>query len=383
MLVFTEYVRSLAEGEPPTPEDFDALLEKLRAALVHEMKRRFLWRAPPSYLGIYGGSHWTDGDLFEELLLDCYQFIFIRRLPGLKKQLLVKADIDGLVFLNIRNFLHDAQKRHDPLGFRIFELLQAAVLGLLEAGQLHVLAGDSRVRNDTVLGSTIWGNPQAAHGIDLRSHVALWNNELLPDLITAWNKEDVQARLKSLIAKLPGEGVEVFCFRDLIEPMKNDVRARWQAIQLTSEGEGGVLREAGEELASTVRWVRPDHSFEERESFQELLVHVADGIERLETREKTKEYLRRMWLFLRNWAAESEVRSFTESDAAASWELGDRPPSDKRLAEVLQIPRGRIPGLKATLGRLVRTSLQAAEVGVSDSKHSWPSSASRRSAPSN
>lgn len=348
---FSDYVRSLRpDGEPPDPSVFDRLLKKLRGALVYELKKRSLWFSPPSYLGIYGGTHWTDGDLLEELLLDCYLFIFIRRLPGLKKQLESRANIDGLVFLNIRNFLYDAQRRHDPLGFRIYEVLQAAVLRLLERRVLHLLAGDARIRNDTVLGFSAWSEAQAAGAVDLRPQVAIWNNELLPDLITAWSKETVQSRLESLIAGLSDQGVEVFQFQDLIESLKDDARARWQAIRLGSEAVGAPAD--GDAAGPRAGWVRPDRDFEDRQSFQRLLDCVAEEVEHLAERPKTKDYLRRLWLFFRDWSAEPEA-GFAGDSVRDTSNLGERVPSDKKLSELLQIPRGRVPGLKTILGRLV------------------------------
>ena len=50
----------MGPARPGSAADFDGLLGKLRGALVHEMKRRSLWSAPPSYLGIYGGVRWID-----------------------------------------------------------------------------------------------------------------------------------------------------------------------------------------------------------------------------------------------------------------------------------------------------------------------------------
>ena len=363
--VFTGFVRSLeAGGKPPDIARFDELLETLRRALVYEMKKRSLWRASPTYLGIYGGNSWTEGDLFEEILLDCYQFIFIRRLPGLQKQLLVRSNLDGLIFLNIRNFLHDRQKRHDPLGFRIFEVLQTAVLRMLDGGLLHVLDGDRRVRNDTILGFSALSDPQAAGG-DLRPWVANWNDQLLPELITAWNKEDILPRLEELIARLSERGVEVFRFRDLIEPLKDDARARWQAIQyaLQRDGVGTAVERSGEELVSIVRWVRPERGFEERQSFRALGDCVDEGLERLEEREKTREYLRRLWRFLRDWAGEAD--SPAEEGPAKGLGDQDRVPADKRLGELLGIPRARIPGLKAILGKLIKVCREDVVTGAS------------------
>lgn len=380
---FSEYVRSLGpRGEPPDPENFGELLDQLGGALVHEMKKRSLWSAPPSYLGIYGGARWTDEGVLEELLFDCYEFTFIRRLQGLQNQLSVRRNIDGLIFLNIRHFLYEVQKRYDPLGFRTFEVLQQVLSRLLERGVMHLLAGDPKVRNDTVLGFTPFEDPQTARDIDLRSQVIAWNNELLPEMITAWNREPTLAKLQTLIVGLPATGVEVFQFRDLIEPMKDDVRGRWHAIQLAAEGET-TLQRSGGDLVSIVRWVRPELHFEHRRSYQELLECVAESLEKLEARAKTKEYLHRLWLFLRGWAAESseasprgarpasmarESERSTQmptlqspgaarepSEAATPQDLQGGMPSDKKLSELLRIPRGRIPNLKATLGDLVKT----------------------------
>ncbi len=341
-LSFSEYVGSLgAAGEPPSSASFNELLKRLRGALVHEMKRRGLWSCSPSYLGIYGGQNWEEGDLLEDLLLDCYRFIFISRLPGLKNQLAVRPNVNGLIFLNIRHFLHDSQKRHDPLGFRVFEVLHAAVGRLLAAGTLHVVEGDPKVRNDTVLCFADWDGSRTAMDIDLWPRVAAWNDDLLPELVTAWSKDEVVARLANHLAGLAEVGVEAVRFADLIEPMKDDVRARWQAIRRHAEGETAFEEGVGE-LASLVRLVRPETSFEERQSFETLLACMAKRLERLEAPGKTMDYLRRLWLFLRDWAAEAG-----EEPAAGGEE---RLPSTKKLGELLGIPRGRIGGLLATLG---------------------------------
>ncbi|MCP4658113.1 MAG: hypothetical protein GY856_22105 [bacterium] len=326
-LVFTEYVRSLGPGgEPPDRAAYEELLKHLRAKLVRELKKRSLWSAPPSYLGIYGGTRWTDGDLLEELLLDCYEFIFIRRLEGLKKQLLVRRSIEGLIPLNIRHLLYEAQKRHDPLGFQIFKAVQTTVLRLLDDGVLYLLTGDPRVRNDTVLGFTAWGDPETVGGVGLGPQVKVWSNQLLPELITGKNREDVLAELERLIRRLPDEDVEVFRFKDLIEPLKEEARARWRAIQLGS-ADAPCAKEGDGTLAPVVRLVRPDRGFEERQSFRKLLACVAERIESLEARKATKEYLRRLWLYLVSWIGEPE-----EPAARPSGRVRGRPSCWRRPA---------------------------------------------------
>ncbi len=352
--VFSEFVRSLDSGRAePEPPVFEALLDTLRRALAHELKKRSLWRSPPSYLGVYGGVEWTQGDVLEDLLLDCYEFIFVRRLRGLSKQQKVRPNIDGLIFLNIRHFLHGKQKRHDPLGFRVFEVLRAAVSSLVDAGVLHLLAGDAKIHNDTVLGFAPWHDPQTSQDADLRSLVATWNDQLLPDLITAWSIDDVRAKLEGLIVGLPGQGVEVFQFRDLIAPLKDDARARWNAIHLLDESDAKSMSDGDEESLAFVPSVGPDLDYETRQLFRELLECVAGRLRQLKTREKTKQYLDRLWCFLSQWAAESQTSTETMADGTPDPIAAERLPPATKLSELLGIPRDRIPGLKSTLGRVV------------------------------
>ena len=55
-------------GRPQNRQHFAAVWEKLRSALIAEMKKRGLWNAPPGYLGIHGTASWTDGDAFPKKL---------------------------------------------------------------------------------------------------------------------------------------------------------------------------------------------------------------------------------------------------------------------------------------------------------------------------
>ncbi len=353
--VFTSYVKSLAAAEePPDAGDFTALLNGLRQALVAELKRRSLWQAPPSYLGIYGGTRWSDGELLEDLLLDCYHFIFIHRLPGLIQQLSVRPNIDGLVFLNIRHFLLETQKRYDPLGYRVFSVLKAAVLRLVAAGELHVLAGDPGIRNDTVLGFAPWSEPDDATASALLPLVTAWNDELLPDLITAWSVEDVVPRVVSCIARLSAQEIPGFKFRDLVEPLKADARTRWSA--LGQPGEDAAAVELGPDQDRTrIALVHPCSDFEERQSYEQLLRCVAERLQQAGGTRKTREHLHKLWVFLRNWAADAPPEA---AAVGAIWREEELP-SDKKLGELLGIPRNRLRELFATLGQMLQACRDA------------------------
>ncbi len=349
-LIFTEYVRSLDAGIEPTPESFEAAWGKLREALRSEMMKRSVWSAPPSYLGIYGSHSWSEKGALEELLSDCYSFIFVRRLPGLEALLEVQENIEGLVFRNIRNFLFEKQKHHDPLGYRVFRVLRTATRQSIAAGALHVLAGDPRVGNATILAFSPGCGLARARPEDLSERIRPWSDELLPELVTARGAklDAVVGDLCRCLARLAAQGIEGFRFKDLIAPLKQAVRGCWNAVWQSSQGDL-AFDDGDGEFVNLVRLVRPDSGFEERDLFQALLACVAEALDRLEARRKTRAYLEKLWAFLRNHAAEQEPAPDPDARRASTL------PSRRRIATLLDIPRYRFPELHGTLGNLVET----------------------------
>lgn len=363
--VFTAHVRALGAKEPLGSQEFEVFWAALRAALRGEIKKRGLWDSPPAYLGIYGSESWeTAGagkaheSALEELLVECYSYIFVDRLRSLQAQLAVKPNIEGLVFLNIRHFLHERQKQHDPIGSQVFEVLQSAVRAAIGEAELRVLAGDDKVRNDTVLGF-VEGMELPGQGRgELPSLVARWNDELLPDLVTSRGRrqEEVIQRLRERLPDLEREGIHTFRFKDLVDPLKADVRARWAAILDLAFGESAPERE-GEREGSTVRLTGPDVGIEERQLFRKLVECVLTSLAHLDTDEKTRGYLNVLWQFVRAQASEGvEPGAVSRLDRTLGVEIetGDEErPSLRKLAEQLHIPRERLPALYRTLGDLL------------------------------
>jgi hypothetical protein len=351
--VFTEYVRSLAAGRPPDERRLNEVWKALAAALRTELKRRGLWESPPAYLGIFGWERWESErfsneseSALEELLAECYTYIFIDRLRGLQAQLKLKPNIEGLVFLNIRHFLHERQKTHDPIGSQVFEVLQTGIRRAIETEELQVIEGDERVRNDTVLAFREGTEPSPSDREKIPAVVARWNDELLPDLITSRGRdqEEVVERLRARLRDLPKEGIEAFRFKDLVDPFKADVRARWAALLEGSEGEREV-RKPGERAGEAGGLVLPDTGFEDREVFLKLVDCVLTGVRRVEVPEKTRRYLTTLWQFLRIRASEGVEMAPAGFEAVLDTGLEDEQPSLRKLAEQLRIPRERLPGL--------------------------------------
>jgi hypothetical protein len=372
--VFSDYVRLLAaSGESAQPRQVALVWAELRRALRAELKRRGLWLSSPSYLGIYGFRRWDEtpagaranapfeirgrDDALEELTAGCYSFIFVDRLRSLMAQLLVKSDIEGLVTLDLRHYLYELQKRHDPLGFRVFALARSVVRRALELGELHVLAGDLGVRNDTLLGFgaapdiASAANLAPAAEAELRGPVSSWNDELLPDLVTAHGKPkaEVAERLRRRIMSLRLEGVESFRFKDLVDALKSDVRSRWAEL----------LRDPRLDVEPEV---------DARASFAGVVQCVDEALDRLETDERNRGYLKTVWRFLWLRASEAEAGDLPPATArppAAAETPADDRLSQRKLAELLHLPRERLPEIYRTLGRLLAGCRDNAGEGAS------------------
>lgn len=366
--LFTQFVRSL-EG---TADERLALAawERLREILKSELKRRGLWHSPPSYLGVHGWPSWSGegaghrpgAGALEELVADCYSYIFVDRLGRLQAQLRVKPNIEGLVLLNVRHFFLERQKEHDPLGYRVFEMAHAAVLQAVGEGELFVLSGDAQVRNHTVLGFAPGTSEEVPPAVlaRLAPLVARWNDELLPDLVLARGRrqEEVWARLRALIRGLEPQGIRSFRFRDLLDPLKSGARLRWAA--LLEDGEEGGARAAGA-AAPDGRQVLPETLVESQESLEKLTRYVSVAVSRMPMAPQTREYLATLWQYLKLRAGAAEPAGALARRVA---DLGEEERlSHRRLSQVLGIPRERLPGLFSTLRQLATQAQSLARTG--------------------
>lgn len=346
---FTAFVRSQQGERTPDAALFHDTWHGLRAALVREMKKRGLWQSPPCYLGAYGWESWdfeaqrgADTDRAQsalaELVADCYAFIFVDRLESLKRQLEGKPDIDGLVLLNIRHFLLERQRAHDPLGFRVYELVHDAVEEAISSGALHCLAaGDKKIRNDTLLGFDPEIETPSSPSI-LEPIVFRWSSELMPQLITARTRQQaaVARQLRERVLGLPQHGVKAFRFKDLLDPFKRDVRQRWVAL-LEEEEQGGPaspLKEAG-------RFPVPTQA-ESQESLEHLRRSISTSIDRAVPDPRTRSQLKTLWNHL--WRQHGDENG--EAEQA-------EPSSHRQLSQRLKIPRERLPLLFHLLRQFV------------------------------
>ncbi len=250
----------------------------------------------------------------------------------------------------MRNFLHDRQKLHDRLGARLFEVLSLAVRRAVEQGDLTVLTGSARIGSSTILavGERV-ASASPAEPERLVPIVRRWNDELLPDLVTA-SRADKRRLIEELarrLAELELVGVAAFRFRDLIAPLAADVRQRWAALLEPAEQEEPPDDEDARGFRRLRRSFEP--TFEDQLIAADRFIKLIDcadyAIEASPASERTRGYLRRVLLFLRAFATAESSPVAEESGG----ENGDCLPSFRRLADHLKIPRERLRDLIGTL----------------------------------
>lgn len=336
---FSELLGELPEGRSPRAEWVNDVLRALRPVLATELRRRNLWSASPRHLGVPATS-WTEG--LAELSTDAYAFIFVERLSALRAQLRVRPNIDGVVLASLRNFLHERQRDNDRLGYQVFDVLRTALAARIAARELWVLSGDPEIRNDTLLAFDPAEGAEPAAPAALSELARAWNDTLLPDLIAAHGagRVAVLERLRRLIAELPERGVRAFVFRDLIGPLKADLRHRWAAT-LEHEGASEVDPEDGSRLSFPfAKPVDPRQPIEERDRFTKLANCVGRHVEGIPEADGLRRELEWVWGAVRAWV----------HDATAP----ERPPSVRGLAALFGLTRERVAELLAKLATFLR-----------------------------
>jgi hypothetical protein len=344
--VFTRFVAAWDPPQEPLEPLVAEAWQAFSRLVQRELRRRSLTQAPPQWLGIYGFASWWDGaergGPLDDLAAEAFRFVFVERFAALKGQTLRKANIEGLVASSVRNFFHDRQRSHDPLGARLFDIVGEAARSAIDSGKLEVVAGPLRISTSTVLAGARQANggTVVAQADDLLGIVQRWNDELLPALVTATHGERSRlvADLASRLGNLRSLGVSAFRLADLLTGLRQDVRQRWAALLDETRPERDPADEPGD---APIRQDRPlEPWFAEElladDALRKLFDCVAATVGGEPHDPRTRDYLGRLLRF---------VRAFASDDAPSLTEQVGRLPSERRLGAHLRIPRERIGGL--------------------------------------
>ncbi|MCG8458441.1 MAG: hypothetical protein MI919_19365 [Holophagales bacterium] len=361
--VFTRHLRALATDDRPIELDqIDEVRRALRRALERELRRRGLRHSSPALLGIPGNPVWSDGDALDELVAECYVFVFIRRLRSLLAQLELKPQVEGLVALNIRHFVFERQKAFDPLGYHTYEVVHRAVRLALDARILRRPEGAATLDNRTWLTTRIASDrDDADRGLDsepdLCPLVAAWADELVPAVALARGRADrvaISRRLYPRFDDLGEAGIGGFRFKSLVDPLKRLVRDSWAAI-LDREMGNSMLDIGDQGELHRVRIATPDARFENDQTLSRLIdaverriVEDGEGGDRLQ--------LLALWRLI---CAHVTSRSEPSRQGRAASHGFSELPSQRRISIELGVHRRRVTPLLLSLQDIVRGIAEA------------------------
>lgn len=325
----------------------DRLWRALEAVVVAELRRRGLWSVSPRYLG-FVGDRWHDpgapgGGPMAELLSEVF-FEAVAHPLARWRTLLADpaANLEAALVKAVRHAVHALHRRNDRLGYALYQRAREAVEAALAAGELRLVGGeDGKIGNASLLGAPGRKRDSPASPEALAARVPAWVDELLPELVTGLKEKrrEAVARLQRRLAGLAGEGIEVWRFKDLMDPLKAEIRARWQHRGADAGELATEIDDQG--LHRLVRLVQPLHPRRiELEHLEKLLACIAEQIERHSAQQRTLEHFWSLWSYLGSHA-----------DPASD---EPRLPSARELARLLDIPREKIPSLLETLGRFLQ-----------------------------
>lgn len=353
--VLTRFLKALEPGSEMDPSIWFAARRRLVWAVARVLRERGLWNRPPSVLGLPGWPSWQAGarsrgelsEPLEELVSECVRGLLLQRLRTFKAYLRQCSDLDGLVLSSLRNYLHNLHRDCDPLGSRVFELLQEAASSACQAGDLPSLSGAKRISASAFLTSDCGGiQPQEGQ---LRELVGRWNEHLLPDLVTAPSAErgHLVAELARCLGELEAAELGRVRLGELASLWISDVRSRWQALWDRVEGEtpgkdsGSTRRQGLGLLFVRPLEVTPEGEAVQRQRFHALIECVARAIDQQRDPPRTRRYLHTLLRFLRAFALDQ----VPELAASRLSEDPEALPSDRALAAHLHLPRGLVGSL--------------------------------------
>ena len=225
---FKDYVLK----DSPTKGDVDAVLDHLGKFLRREMHPRGVWDRGPSNWG-YAGHSWREKDTFNDLLCDCFAFVFDgdkgKRLARLRQYARHQSSIAGVVRTAVRNFLNEQEREKDPVGHAVFKNIQAAVAEALKVRQMRVVngkPGNVTVTDRTVVASASGGGCTKASPKDPRAVINGWaDGASLCGRMAKRSHEGLQAAAQ-VLSRLSEARPDSWQVGDLVDAVKQALHRR-------------------------------------------------------------------------------------------------------------------------------------------------------------
>ena len=219
---FATYIKNLDINNYPPK----ALLNGIAQILRSNMRKRGLWNAPPVWLGYSDWENWNQDGAFNDLLLDCYLEVVVKRLDSLQNAIMKFDNIDGLIIRNVNNFLTDQQKSNNPINYGVAVNVKKAIQLAIESEKLIVqdLDKNGKIQDSTLLSFSSTQTTSTTDEISLLD--CLRRNKAWAEirLKLARKSAGIQTKFCEIVCDLANCGIQSFVFKELHERVKTEVR---------------------------------------------------------------------------------------------------------------------------------------------------------------
>jgi len=347
---FTELFKQLQDESCMNPVDaYENFRKKMAGVLRGNMRKRGLWNEAAELLGYTG--NWKDEQTFGDLLDDCYMFNYMR-FKNLTKKLKVYDSIDGYIYINIKNFLFEKQKKNDPIGYKVFTKLKEAICCAINICSIKLYGSknaECKIDNNTLLVfvSPNAITPDALSSSDIESKNCLENAKKILHNNKEWT-ENIQYKLARL-ERIREKSQQIFCekivcdmacqlknlkietchFKDFLQVFKEDVRA----INPQVEEEP-----FGDDSNDEVFEFDPDEiSKDNWNCWHQWRDNMIEAIDKTNVQERTRDKLRQIFI--------------ERMQAIEKFEL---PSSQNKLASMLNISTGSVNNAMKKIRQLAK-----------------------------
>jgi hypothetical protein len=336
--ILTDHVRDFGPDSDPEAR----VLPEIGRLLRQRMRRKNLLLAPPSYLGYHGVANWQGAGAFDDITVDCYIYAVLARIEGLRNQLRARPNIDGLIVRNVDNFLLERQRRHDPVGYAIFQNVAGAVRAEAVMGHLAVEgATDGRLHSSSVLRlDPSQLDAQAVDRLQIeQALIQVLETAKVPQGLISVSEEG-QEWAQNFLVRLREIGVAAVRCGDVVAVAA--ARAREDRPLPRAAPDQRFAFEGDEDYTALVRMVWPDQALEHRDNWEALKRQIADRIAGLNRQQRVRERLLSVF--------EGLVQAIEEGPAS--------PPSQAELVERLGIPRATLSDDFRLLGEIISSLIE-------------------------
>lgn len=304
--VFTDFVRNF-ETDSDIHDHVNAAILK---ALKHVLHHRGLFYSSPSLLG-YAGSSWADEEVMSDLVFDCLQRSLVTRLRGLRGLLQKSGAIDGVVVLNIKNFVWEKQKKHDPVGYAVFQNLKAAAAHLVDADELRRLNAQdiSAFNGNTVYSIKAASSEAVADKTQLKE--VLLRSGLMFDGLQSFTTVGVKGQeiLVETIKSLKGFGIASFSVNALKKALCSLISESQTVRPVTSHQ---IVSEVFEDSPENSRTVPQDAGYQESESHAHMVQQIHLEIDNSRRTQAVRKRLHQMLdLAAEAWSGKNSTGEFS------------------------------------------------------------------------